>query len=98
MREGLPAMLFCRFHDFLHLVDGALRRRCHLAGLEVDDAADEWLDAVGALLDPRRDARSRRGVILQRLAHERAIAALVMDGGARAIDVGGVGELAVKSL
>ena len=55
---------------------------------EIDDAAHQQLDAIGSRADAGRDASGGAGVVFDRFAHECAVPAAVVQGGARAVDPG----------
>ena len=88
MGKGLSTE-FCRSSDNRgDLVGRHLRSRGDAPGAEIDDAAHEQLDAIGSLADAGRDASGGTGMVFDRLAHERAVSATVMQGRAGAINPG----------
>ena len=90
--ESLP-VVFSRGGDELTDLRGThLRRRGHFAGLKIDDAGGDELDAVGAIANASGDAVGGSRVVLDRLAHERAVTPAVIDRGAGAVNEGGVRE------
>ena len=87
MREGLPVEGFGGGDEFGDFGRGHLRVGGDRTFFEIDDAGGDELDAVGAGVDAFLDAGANRGAVLQRFAHETAVAALVMNGRAGAVEI-----------